>query len=77
MKQMRWAKYMFYIEGRRPVSSQFTLDVLKPYLPLAGVGSPINGCPEGGLYSVPDSDTFLVNVTCSLTNWGHYLTGGP
>ena len=75
MKQMRWAKYMFYIEGRRPVSSQFALDVLKPYLPQAEGGG-IKICPEFGYYSTP-GNTFFDNVTCNLTNRGHRLTGGP
>ncbi len=74
MKQMRWAEYMFGIESRQPVSSPFTLVNLKPYLPLA-YGGGINICSENGFYSTPA--TILGNVTCSLTNRGHYLPGAP
>lgn len=72
MKQMRWAKYMFAIENRVPVSSQFALDVLKPYLPLNQYNG-INICPENGYYAPPYPNTLLDNVTCNLTNRGHVL----
>jgi hypothetical protein len=74
MKQMRWAQYLYAIESRGQVFSQFTLAELKPYIALTPQGS-IKLCPEFGVYSAPN--TIFGNVTCGLANRGHYLPSTP